>query len=345
MAKPPVRLKDIAEKAGVSRMAVSHVLLGTGQGRISVGEEKTARIRKAAEEMGYVPNRAAQMMHGAKSGLIGILYESRYPVEGLSRLNHTFIQIAQQKGYSVVSAMTHYLPERHEDTIRTFRSLNVDGVFCLGQDPDADWNGYGSLLDSFEHVAVLGPSGNPEWLSEPYPFETLSHLAVDHLVETGKRRLGLALTDEDYCSSIERKQGFLDRIRHHNLEPGVVLDINPNRVGKGVAAATVMVKEACEKGLDGLFVQNDLYGSRALSAARMLGVGVPEQLAIIGQNNDAICETLLPSLTSISLNWDEIAGNLFQQLLGRILDQETGIVPAAPILIPRESTLGVGNFR
>lgn len=69
-----VTLKDIAVKAGVSRMAVSAVVNRTNSTRVS--QEKRAHIARIAEEMGYMPNLTAQVLSGKSSRMVGILNAS-----------------------------------------------------------------------------------------------------------------------------------------------------------------------------------------------------------------------------------------------------------------------------
>ncbi len=69
----PLRMVDIAQKAGVSRMAVSAVLMGTGNGRVRVSTETAERIRKIADDLGYRPNRAAQQLAGRGSGIVAVV--------------------------------------------------------------------------------------------------------------------------------------------------------------------------------------------------------------------------------------------------------------------------------
>ena len=72
-SRRPVRMVDIAERAGVSRMAVSAVLMGTGNGRIGVSVKTAERIRQIADELGYRPNAAARQLAGKRSGVIAVV--------------------------------------------------------------------------------------------------------------------------------------------------------------------------------------------------------------------------------------------------------------------------------
>src|ERR1043166_1041037 len=81
-----VRLIDVARSAGVSRVAVAHVLNGAGSASVRVSEQTRRRIQAAARKLRYRPNRAAQQLRGVPSGLIGVVFDSQWPTN-LQRLS------------------------------------------------------------------------------------------------------------------------------------------------------------------------------------------------------------------------------------------------------------------
>ncbi|NWK54273.1 LacI family DNA-binding transcriptional regulator [Verrucomicrobiaceae bacterium N1E253] len=73
MANKRVRLKDIAKAAGTSMMSLSHVLNGSGVGRVSESKERACHIIKIANEMDYIPNHVARALRRASTQVIGTL--------------------------------------------------------------------------------------------------------------------------------------------------------------------------------------------------------------------------------------------------------------------------------
>src|SRR5262245_26385021 len=93
---------DIAKRANVSRTAVTHVLTGAGAGHIGgVSAAKAQEIRRIAEELGYVPNFAAQQLAGKRSGILAAL-ASRWNMATERRLLGWFEQVATAKGFDVL---------------------------------------------------------------------------------------------------------------------------------------------------------------------------------------------------------------------------------------------------
>jgi LacI family repressor for deo operon, udp, cdd, tsx, nupC, and nupG len=80
------RLIDVAQAAGVSRVAVGKVLLGTGGERVCVAERTASKIRAAARRLGYRPNLTAQQLRGMPSRLISVVMSVGAPAVELDRL-------------------------------------------------------------------------------------------------------------------------------------------------------------------------------------------------------------------------------------------------------------------
>src|SRR5262249_14095454 len=119
-----VRLKDIAERAGVSVMTVSKAL--RDEPDVSVGTK--ARIKALATQLGYVPDSTAQGLRTRTSRLFGLAISSMTnPV--FSRVLLAIEERAHALGYEILLAHTHNQPEREELCLRRFLSRRVDGLF------------------------------------------------------------------------------------------------------------------------------------------------------------------------------------------------------------------------
>jgi DNA-binding LacI/PurR family transcriptional regulator len=119
-----VRLKDIAERAGVSVMTVSKAL----RDEPDVSAATKARIKALAEQLGYVPDSTAQGLRTRTSKLFGLAISS--PTNPIfSRVLLAIEERAYAMGYELLLAHTHNQPEREEACIRRFLSRRVDGLF------------------------------------------------------------------------------------------------------------------------------------------------------------------------------------------------------------------------
>lgn len=121
-----VRLKDIAERIGVSVMTVSKAL----RDEPDVSAATKARIKLLAQEMGYVPDSTAQGLRTRKTKLFGLVIPSlANPI--YSRVILAIQERAFTLGYDVLLAYTLNLPEREEACVRRLLSRRVDGLFLV----------------------------------------------------------------------------------------------------------------------------------------------------------------------------------------------------------------------
>src|SRR5689334_18987265 len=119
-----IRLKDIAVRAGVSIMTVSKALREAPD----VAAATRARIRQIAQQMGYVPDSAAQGLRTRKTKLFGAAVSSlTNPLYSEALL--AIEEQASELGYDILLAVTRNIPEREEAAIRRFIYRRVDGLF------------------------------------------------------------------------------------------------------------------------------------------------------------------------------------------------------------------------
>ena len=94
---------------------------------------------------------------------------------------------------------------------------------------------------------------------------------------------------------------------------------------------------------DGLFITNDLVAATCMRTLMNAGISVPEDIAIVGFNNDSICKLTVPTITTINYPGFEMGQVAALQLLNALMDRspqrpiETAVVPAE--LIVRHSSL------
>src|SRR5829696_2219828 len=119
-----VRLKDIAERAGVSVMTVSKAL----RDEPDVSAATKTRIKLLAQQLGYVPDSSAQGLRTRRTKLFGLAISSMTnPI--FSRVVLAIEQRAYELGYEVLLAHTLNIPEREEACNRRFLARRVDGLF------------------------------------------------------------------------------------------------------------------------------------------------------------------------------------------------------------------------
>lgn len=348
----PVRLRDIAELAGVHMTAVSAVLRGSTRTRTRVSEETARRIRELAEQLNYRPNLGAQTMRGSKTKLIGLL-EFGYSEASMRRTSDLAVEL-RQRGYRVMSHNALWYPSVSE-AMNVFMDARVEGVILVmlqaGVGPEA--------LEPIRRMGVPCVAFNGAHLPglPQVRSDILSCVRelTGHLIHRGRRRRLALLTPhirhreeaERYWPTHERMEGFSAVIREAggaveeetlafpetapDRPAGLIVVENPWQGSTHADLGYRAAKRLFEAGTrpDALVCTSDRFAFGAMRACFEAGITIPEPMAIVGVNNEADTHYYCPALTTVDTLHQE-ASIQAVDLLFAILRGE--IAPDAPII-------------
>jgi len=291
-----VRLKDIAERAGVSIMTVSKVLRDAPD--ISMATK--ARIRALAQQMGYVPDSLAQGLRTRTTKLFGLVISAMTnPI--FARVVMAIEERAHELGYDVILSHTLNLPEREETAIRRLIARRVDGLFITPvYRLEREAAIYHELQRCGIPTVILGHSA--PFCSQFVNVDTedlqASHAAARHLLELGHQRIAFFAGPQVSPWAHERFEGYRRALR----EAGIEVDekrvfIAGGTIEEGESAALQMLNE----GTDVTAVQavNDLVAIGAATIFLNQAIKIPEDLSIVGFGNVLISEYFRVPLTTI----------------------------------------------
>ena len=130
-----ITIRDVAESAGCSFVAVSRVLSGRDIRHVS--PETRERVRSAAERLGYRPSPAARALRTGRTRTVGLLLGAFYNrMEGC--VAHALTEAAKQCGYRLIIALTNYDPEEEREALEDMLNRQTDGVIdTLSLDPES----------------------------------------------------------------------------------------------------------------------------------------------------------------------------------------------------------------
>lgn len=220
--------------------------------------------------------------------------------------------------------------------IRYARGGHLDGVILLslhGADP------LPSLLQSAGIPVVLG--GRP---LRPVPDLTTidvdndmgARLAVEHLISCGRRRIAHLAGAQDMCAGIDRLAGYRRAVESAGLAPTFVAHAD-----FGEPTATRATEELLRHApqLDALYAASDIMAAAAMAVLRAAGRRVPDDVAVIGNDDLDIAKHTVPPLTTVRQPVDQVAAALVAALAARITGRdgpETAVF--APELVIRGSS-------
>jgi LacI family transcriptional regulator len=290
-----IRLKDIAERTGVSIMTVSKAL--RDEPDVSAGTK--ARVRQLAQQLGYVPDSSAQGLRTRTTKIFGILVSSlTSPV--FSRVVLALEERAHDMGYDVMVAQSLDNPDREENCIRRFLSRRVDGLFiCPAYRMGSEARIYQELLSRQMPTVVLGHTAPfcRQFINVEADDLMGSHALTTHLLKLGHRRIAFFGGPSAAPWSQERFEGYRRALRECGQDVDEKLVFQAGRsVEDGANAALQMINESS----DATAVQavSDLVAVGCVETLLKQGVQVPKDISVVGFGNILLSQHFRVPLTT-----------------------------------------------
>lgn len=314
-----VRLLDVADHAGVSKATASLVLNGKAQ---AIGSATILRVETAAEELGYRPNVVAQNLREQRSRTIAILSDQVVTTPYAGAMIEGAQQVADDHGYSLLLSNIVSSTPTVERAINTMLDRQVDAViYATMYHRTVE---FPAALRNVPTVMLNARPDDPNRCSWVVPDETGgATAAVEHLVAAGHRDIGFIDDVDAPIAAVERRAAFEAVLREHGLEvrPGWIAAGQSDTVGGRTAAETIL---AAPERPTAIFAFNDRMAAGAAHAARSHGLSIPEDLSIVGFDNQVlIAEAIDPPLTTVRLPHLEMGRWAMEQAL-TLLDEQAG---------------------
>ncbi|HUN23693.1 MAG TPA: LacI family DNA-binding transcriptional regulator [Anaerolineales bacterium] len=329
-ARPTIA--DVAEKAGVSIATVSRVLNATAM----VDEETALRVRLAVEALDYRPHAAARTLASRKTDTLGLL---------LPEISGAFFQpllrgvetAASEAGYDLLVHTTRN-PNTRGMPRRPLAEHNTDGLLVFTDSLDAREL---SRLSNTGFPAVLLYQTPPSGIDLPVVTienKNGARRIVDHLIEVhGCRRILFLRGPQGHEDSGWREQGYCESLQAHNipLDSSLITGGGFNRHEARQALAQLL-----DKGLafDAVFAGADDAAVGVLLALRQAGRRVPDEIALVGFDDQEFASTMLPLLTTVRAPTEQVgleAVRVLVRLIRKQPVQPRWVLPTE--LIIRES--------
>ena len=318
-------IKDVAKRAGVSPSTVSRTL----KDNPSISKETKAKVRAAMDELGYVPNSAAQMLATGLTHSLGVVLPPLTDRENISQPFYMEILAAINEEAScnsqVVSIATGAtLEELVKQVELMHRQKRADGFIILyseTKDPVKDY-----LLKENAPFVVVGAAvdNNNKVTYIDNDNKELGKEAVNYLRTKGHQKIGFVTDDLFGQVGQERYQGYIEATNEFNLETYPELVFSSKVID--------LLKENLKSNqLTALIVKDDLIALRFIQWLNNQGIRVPEDYAIISFNNSTFAEIMHPFLTTYDINIKELGKESVLRLLDLLKNPKT---KAQKITIP-----------
>ncbi|MBU9739603.1 LacI family DNA-binding transcriptional regulator [Diplocloster agilis] len=339
-------IKDVARQAGVSISTVSRVINDSK----SVSSPLRVKVEKAIDDLNYSTNSIARGLKSSQTNNIAVI---------LTSVSRTFFsgvleginKEADQEKYSVFISETHDSIEREIKLVRSCASQWVDGIILASSayGNDMKTRKYIESLSSLEKkdswipvVTLEYPCGNPGVDAVVVDHKKSAFRAVDYLIrEVGRKNIiHISLPFEHYMGQ-QRIAGYREALEKNGLiytEDQVLEGDYTSYCGY------TLTKDLVRSGqpFDAVFCANDQMAVGVLQALGELGIQVPEQVAVMGNDDIFAASIVKPSLTSIHVPRFEMGAAAMKHMLELIREGEPSakrkIITLDTEIVEREST-------
>jgi LacI family transcriptional regulator len=335
-AHKEVTIYDIAKALDLSPATVSRGL----KDHPAIKKDTRKRIKETATEMGYQHNMYARNLRVKNTNTIGVI---------IPRLNSYFMstviagmeKIANQRGYILIISQSQESVEREIASVNTMYNSRVDGLLVsLAYDTD-NIDHFDALLKKqipvifFDRVVE-----HPSCTSIVIDNAKAGFDATHHLLEQGRKRIV-------YIGGNLKRNVYADRLKGYklaHLEMGIPVDdslqiINDLSEQAGIEAAQQIL--GMKPRPDGIFAANDTSAVACIQELKRNGLKIPDDVAVVGFNNEPISRVVEPNLTTIHYpgrEMGEIAASTLINSINQLPASSLNTLVLRHLLIIRDSS-------
>ncbi|WCK55599.1 LacI family DNA-binding transcriptional regulator [Aneurinibacillus sp. Ricciae_BoGa-3] len=303
-------IREIARIAGVSVSTVSRVLNNYPY----VSEQKREAVLEAVERLNYSPNMNAVHLSKGKTNMIGIMLPGiNHPY--FARIMEGIASEALRENYQLVLFQTNYSSTEEMKTLNRLKMRLIDGIIICSK--TLRWEDIEPFAEFGPVVACEDEGDTP--ISSIYVDHYASfQLGMNYLIERGHEKIGFCLSRKDSTSSVKRRSAYIDALNSiHQPIREAWMFYRCYHMKDGTAVVHKLL--AMSEKPTALLVSSDQVAAGIIMEARKNGMSVPEDLAIIGFDNQPIAEVF--DLTTIDNQLFQLGGNAFRILHDQITEK------------------------
>ncbi|MBD3418715.1 MAG: LacI family DNA-binding transcriptional regulator [Chitinivibrionales bacterium] len=314
-----VTLKDIAKRAGVTAATVSMVI--NGKPNISEGTRK--KILKIAKELNYYPNVIARGLATRKSNAIGVIVPnlaSSFVIRILQGIKSTNRDV----DYTVQLFDTIGQKENESQLFqRLARERRIDGVILIGalvsdeelhifRDESVPCIVVARKCDILDSVYVDNAGGAKE--------------ATQYLIGKGHEKVACVICKKQNLPTADRLRGYREALELHGkpLTEELIFEVEDDTMAHGNAVLNEIKTNYPE--VTAIFVPaGDMVAIGIIKQAKIMGISVPNQLAVVGYDDIPGAEIIEPSLTTVRQPKLEMGDYAINMIVDKLEGRESGI--------------------
>jgi LacI family transcriptional regulator len=336
MHNKPTTIKDIAQRLHLSISTVSRALRNAGD----INPETKKNILQLAEDLNYQPNRLALSLRQNQTNTIGVIVPNLDYV--ISTMVKGIDEAALEAGFTVIVCQSNESFGREVvNTRRMLKSL-VDG-FIISISSETKSNEHFKVLNEREIPFVVFDRVIPDLLASRVILdnEEGGFVATEHLIEQGYKKIAILAGPQTLGISNSRLEGYKRALIKHGIkfDPEQVVYCDFNQDFAFFATEELL---SSKKRPDAIFTISDRMAIGAMLAIKKKGLKMPEDIGLVGFNNEPLLALVSPSISSVeqpSFEIGKLAGKIFiEQFLNNDFSNHQEVI-LKPKLIIRESSV------
>ncbi|MEI7472114.1 MAG: LacI family DNA-binding transcriptional regulator [Chitinophagaceae bacterium] len=332
----PATIKDIAKRLNISISTVSRALRNAAD----VNSETKKTVQELSVELNYQPNRLALSLRQKQTHTIGVIVPNLDYV--LSMMVRGIDEVALEAGFTVMVCQSNESFGREIVNTRRLLESLVDGFIIS----------VSSETKSFEHFKKIQERNIPVVIfdrvtpnliapSVRLDNENGGFIATEHLLEQGYKRIAILAGPKNLGISNERMNGYLNALKKYKIkiENDLIIHCDFNQDYAYFATQELL---AMKKRPDAIFTISDRMAIGAMLAIKEKGLKMPDDIGLVGFNNEPVVNLVTPAISSIEMSAFELgkaAAKLFIETMHNNGDKNNVEQVLKPKLFIRESSM------
>jgi len=311
--KESATLKSMSKTLGLSISTISRAL----KDHPDISERTKDKVKALAQKVKYTPNLFAQGFRQNRSRILGVIVPniSHYFT---STILKGILAEGEILGYRIIIFESQNDDKKQEEMLRTMIEFGVDGILMALARRTASIDYILQIMNHLPLVLFDKVSDKIPCTQVIIDDEVAAYNAVDHLINTGKKRIAIIKETENSYNSEKRYMGYMRALKEHHLtlDPKIVISTEDISFEKGKHMGNYLL--SLKNRPDAVFAITDSAAIGVIKALNTFKVKIPEEIAVVGFSNSMNCKMVSPELSSVEQPGDKIGRIALKSIIEEI---------------------------
>nr|WP_298792210.1 LacI family DNA-binding transcriptional regulator [uncultured Allomuricauda sp.] len=311
--KRNITLKELARDLSLSISTVSRAL----NDHPDISSDTKVKVQQLANKHNYVPNLFASGFRSQRTHILGVI---------VPNISHYFtttilkgiLDEGENLGYRVIISESQNDDKKQSEMLKTMIQFGVDGILLALSRRTKSINDIIQIANRIPLVMFDKVSGKIPCTQVVINEEEAAYNAVEHLINTGKKRIAIIKETEQSYNSKKRFQGYLRALEEHGIpvDEKIILSTEDISMTKGRRMANVLL--SLKKRPDAIFAITDSAAIGVIKALNKFKIKIPDEIAVVGFSNSASSTIITPPLSTVDQPGNKIGRTAVKSLIDEI---------------------------